>query len=227
MKMNLLTSERQIMYIAGYRGSGSARLCSMLEHCLDMECIDLDANGGHTSGPGKIYKTVATDTGGINSPLIYMVRDGRDVIVSSYIGRDPFRGTVKNEDGAGRHGPIVRTVARLMSRLSFSLFMRKRAADWVRHVKTWTGRQPDVIVRFEDMCSVPEETLKSLLLRIDISVSPEVIEEAVKQDRELVGHAPVINGGKAVSWRDYFTVRDSLYFREKTGDLLKMFGYDI
>jgi len=92
------------MYVVGYPKSGNTWFCYLLSYCLNAEFDDYDVPGvypinesirkcvngklKHKSYQGHLGKILKTHwlkpLHKTNEPIIYLVRDGRDVMVSYY-----------------------------------------------------------------------------------------------------------------------------------------------
>ncbi|NJL52679.1 MAG: sulfotransferase domain-containing protein [Hydrococcus sp. SU_1_0] len=168
------------MYVVGYPKSGNTWLCFLLAYCLNAEYDDVDAPGVHPTNEyqrgyvkgglahqsyqeqvGKILKThcQGQELPHCDQPIVYLIRDGRDVMVSYYFFNRAYFNP-RNFSFAKRFLVRIRKLLRLggtttVSKADFSRFLRQRTGEWVAHVETWLERQPTSIIRYEDLKNCP------------------------------------------------------------------------
>lgn len=226
------------MYVVGYPRSGNTWLCYLLAYCLNAEYDDLDAPGVHPSNEyqrryvkgglshqsfssqvGRILKTHALQVRRDGTPIVYIVRDGRDVMVSYYHYRY----------GTGKHQPLHEA-----SPPSFSEFLKRHVPDWMHHVSQWIKRQPDILVRYEDLRAIPTEVLASLFLGLGIEVQGRIVREALEvfSFRKLSQRHPgeedrgsFFRKGIVGDWVEHFSEDDLRYFKETAGALMYDLNY--
>lgn len=248
----------QIMHIVGYPESGNTWLGCLLAYCLNAEYHDLDnpdihhrdeyhhpylkeglEHPTHQAQVGKVFKTHCLEIANQdNTPVVYLVRDGRDVMISYYHYNNPLvQKTIAYVPRKTILGRVSRKIGlkKLATRLEispFSKFLYQQTSDWARHVKTWIERNPVAILRYEDLQTIPEETLGTLMMRLGVQVSPKIIQQAVEifSLDYLSKCQPDEEDRKSFyrvgEWKNRFSTRDSTFFREKAGDVLEMLGYD-
>jgi hypothetical protein len=248
------------MYVVGYPRSGNTWLCYLLAYCLNAEYDDLDDPGvhprseaqrryvkgglGHASYQaqvGRVLKTHALHLSGQQrEPVIYLARDGRDVMVSYFFYQYGFARQTPTQVGqqeTARRILGALSVRRLTRRLhnpSFSSFVRRHASEWAYHVRAWLGRDPAAIVRYEDLHSDTEATLADLLASLQVQPAPDVLRQAVELFTfgQLSGRQPgqenagsFFRKGIVGDWRNHFSKADGVYFARVAGEILECLGY--
>ena len=87
----------------------------------------------------------------------------------------------------------------------------------------WIGKNPTAILRYEDLRAMPKDTLGSLFMRLEVEVTPEIIQEAVAQlpgDNFFPLEKDIFN-----DWESYFTSRGKTELSQKAGEVLTSLGY--
>lgn len=160
------------------------------------------------------------------SRLIYIHRDGRDVMTSLH---------------------LFRQLSSPTARVSFSEFLRQTdrhgrtaPAAWARHVRCWLG-DPDVLVlRFRDIM----EDTSTVLARVGdyLGLAAEGSSPLLPPKRASIWTARLdrmlrisppttavlgrYRGGEPVKWRQAMTQEDRQFFDEQTDGLLYDLGYE-
>lgn len=162
--------------------------------------------------------------------IVYIVRDGRDV-VNSYFHR---------VEKTWQTDP--RTPQRIVSRLRVFVPWRIRywiatryfAVLWAQHVEE-ALKMGVPLVRYEDVLEKPQAEIERLVKCLDPDASLEGSAKAVElfqfeRMRESVRQAsagPVTDRvGKAGDWKRYFSARDARWFDRRYGDLMHRLGYN-
>jgi len=157
---------------------------------------------------------------------IYLVRDGRDAIVSYW------------------HFCNQRD----QSSIPLSEFIELSAKPehsngaWKEHVIGWINADLDakLIIRYEDLLQNPEKCLRSALDFSEIEVSDAVIKQAVSRasfdsmkkleqtkgfNLEQLKTVDFVRQGTQGSWKGSFGQKDLEYFKQFHGGLIKELGY--
>ena len=156
--------------------------------------------------------------------VIYIVRDGRDAIVS-------YWHYCNQRDGTN---------------ISFSKFIEASSkhgyGPWNKHVMGWLHApiKGKIIIRYEDMLNDTEACLRRTLEFAEISVCDEAIENAVRHasfnslkrieqykgfNLEELKSIEFIRKGKSGSWQDTFGPGDIKRFNEYHGGPIPELGY--
>lgn len=161
-----------------------------------------------------------------NNTCIYLVRDGRNVLVSSYYywwaGKEPSY-----------------KVQEIFKNMSFSQYLRGEASAVVKEVRKDNPKVGDLFgapidhwldynewsdklftVRFEDI----KNNLKNTLWEISEYIDVPLKSKKIKSVDRLVGHMP--RKGIIGDWRNYFSEEDLDYFWKKASISMEKFGYN-
>jgi len=246
------------MYVVGYPKSGNTWLCYLLAYSLNVEFDDYDnpkiyptkehlrklVKGGHahksfTKEVGEVLKTHK----GIkeidqSQPIIYLVRDGRDVMASYYHYEYVYKRRQKIFEP---RMPLKSSIHRARWKLQamcvksdFSRYLRKRGAEWGEHVTEWLESDQILIIKYEDMIADTSGALKNLYEKLDLNVETAVINEAVEIFRfdRMAGRnagkeekGAFFRKGIVGDWVNHFSKDDETYFESISGAALKHLGY--
>ncbi|MEM6614584.1 MAG: sulfotransferase domain-containing protein [Cyanobacteria bacterium P01_C01_bin.72] len=249
------------MYVVGYPKSGNTWLCFLLAYCLNAEYDDVDAPGVHPKNEyqrryvkggldhpsyqdqvGQILKTHCQGKELITSskPLIYLIRDGRDVMVSYYFFNRAYFNP-RNFSLAKRYLVKTRNLVRQSfqsndSQADFSLFLRQHTDEWVSHVTTWLEHQPTAVIRYESLKAIPEQTLNDVFTKLGVAVAPEVIKQALeifdfkqlaqrKEGEE--DRSSFFRKGIVGDWQNHFSAADLEFFQSKAASVMEHVGYEL
>lgn len=247
------------MYVVGYPKSGNTWLCFLLAYCLNAEYDDLDAPGIHPTNDyqrryvkaglphpsyqnqiGQILKTHTQDLAAISTdePVVYLVRDGRDVMVSYYF----FKNTYFSTNNLPFFKKLLFQIGKLFNISpqgkskypEFSAFLREYTDEWVAHISTWLKRKPTAIIRYEDLKTTPEATLNQLFTQLNLKVSPDIIEQALfifdfqqlsqrregEEDRKSFFRKGIVG-----DWQNHFSPEDLEFFQQQTSDVMNQLNY--
>lgn len=158
---------------------------------------------------------------------IYLVRDGRDVIVSYW-----FFCNQRDQTNI----PLDEFI-RLSSLKNHSY------GSWRKHVLEWINAplENKIILRYEDIINDPEKSLLDVLNFCEICIPSKQISDAVNkasfkkmQEMELnkgfnleqYKNINFVRNGKIGDWKQYFTNKECELFIKYHGDLISSLGYD-
>jgi hypothetical protein len=180
-----------------------------------------------------------------DATLVYIVRDGRDVLIS-----ERFRTFV--EDSKFLTGEDRRIIAALkVDQLPFTdgrrsifteTFIRRAAAGWVANLAETDSEGHRLYgkryfaLRYEDLLAAPFIEMQKLWQFLGAQSNP-ALEKAVAEelasnpDQEWQAKrndsiASFLPKGKAGNWRNMFTRRDQIIFKEAAGEMLVKWGYE-
>ena len=151
-----------------------------------------------------------------NFPAVYIVRDGRDALVSyahfaltytfnippAEITTDQVRQSIRN------------------------LITEERSAygTWAQNVRAWFSRPNTQTVKFEELVARPEEIADEIVAKLGLKLSP--ITEGVPTFDELNAVNPrFFRQGKRGGWRDVFTPELIDLFWKHSRDAMELAGY--
>jgi hypothetical protein len=202
---------------------------------------------GDKSPSSTIHGQVVRDTYAVypDAKIIYIVRDGRDVLIS-----ERFRNFV--EDSKFLTAEDRRIIAALKidqapftdgTRSIFTDdFIRRTAQRWVddlTEIDSESRRlygQNYFTLRYEDLLSAPFVEMQKLWAFLGVQADPALETEIQKEmgqnlDEEWQAKrnesiASFLPKGKAGNWRNMFTTHDRQIFKEVAGDVLVKWGYE-
>jgi hypothetical protein len=243
--------------ILGYPKSGNTWFCYLLAYSLNVLYDNLAEPAVHPRDEwqrklvkGNLHhKSYIKEVNGIWSThqisklseylnrefLIYLLRDGRDVMVSYYC----YLNRVVPEElrQSEQMGLFKYFSSRIKSKFSsnFSMFIKERSLEWKDHIEKSLVQKPDMIVKYEDLHQDTCNALKTIFEKMKLDVEETVIQSAIDKfsfnkcaNREK-GEEDVKNfyrKGIVGDWHNYFQGRDVSYFKNIAGDLLIELGYE-
>lgn len=161
---------------------------------------------------------------------LYLVRDGRDTLISFY------------------HYSITRKNGTENFAEFFELYCQgKYGHFWPYHVESWldSGRKTMgdklMVIRFEDMKADTTAVITDITRFLAIPATPETIEVAIenssiknmrkieqsRRGKTVQTNASFYRGGKSGQWQDYFTPSIEQKFYEVASDAMRLAGYDV
>jgi Sulfotransferase domain len=167
------------------------------------------------------------------APVVYVHRDGRDVLVSLYhymasyspdVARRPFKEFIRNQLAAPDAPALT------------------RPAYWQHHGFAWLRAEPRALAPFGTMLTDFEGTLRTIAQQLDLRVRATVAPVPLDTDRGLARairrllHGPALGagrrstairprGGTTGGWREAFDDDDTAFFDAEAGAALRTFGY--
>jgi hypothetical protein len=240
------------MRIVSYPRSGSTWLGYLLSECCDVPYVNKieergvkqsvlePANSGKPEESAIKYVVRShTEHVGEAPPegdgrTIYLLRDGRDILVSYYFYRNFFV--------PERLPRLRRSLFHARRRLrggfgkQFAGTVEEYVPKWKEHVVNWRGVVPEGhVVKYEDLIESPVDRLNQLLEALDISIPREKLVEAAekhsfttKSGREPGEEDVRSFKRKAISsdWKNHFDEGHKEIFKRHAGDLLVELGYE-
>ena len=236
------------VFLASYPKSGSSWLRFQLFEILtgssggfdniDQVFMGIDAGVGRhrralrvLPGAGRFLQTHYPYRREYNR-AVYVVRDGRDVVLSEYARMDKL-GHLKYL-GLERFDDFL------------PAFLRGKVngyGPWHRHVLSWLDSPLAksgnlLVIRFEDMRPDPDGSLKKVLEFLDVEVDPKVIQEVVQNNtlekmraKEAVAQklaAPgFVRSGSVGGWRNRLTEAEVRLMEDHAGSALERMGYRV
>lgn len=167
----------------------------------------------------------------------HMIRDPRDVVISGYFyhlwTNEAWVHEPKPElDGRSyqQHLQSLNKEQGLMAEIDKSQFV-------FRNMRAWDYRNPAIReLKYEVLFSEPEPHFQSLFEHYGFHDRAGQVALAIAQRsdfRSVSGRTPglvvektVTRSGVPGQWRNEFTPRVTQYFKEATGDLLQVLGYE-
>jgi len=156
-------------------------------------------------------------------PAVYVVRDGRDALVSCahyqlrYGGIRLVRALLERCPRPIRDAAFRRALARMVRDVRFG--------GWSRNVATWHERRgPTVTVRYEDMLRAPHQALRTACA--EIGITPSGPSNDLPSFQSLSESWPgMFRRGVAGAWRDEMPDVIHEAFWRHHGDGMRLIGY--
>ena len=181
-----------------------------------------------------------------DAKLIFIVRDGRDAVLSHQIQKFIDLPDQLNPHESAIRQAIIDDGQKFINdkRSIFSKSGLSRAAhDWVDNVNetekvgTSTYSENYMHVRFEDLVAEPRTTLQQIWSFLGAGIDLPDLDQAL--DQELAENpdadwqrekqqtvADILRKGLPGSWRDIYTAEDARIFKDIAGDTLIKWGYE-
>ena len=156
------------------------------------------------------------------APAIYLVRDGRDAVVSYAHFSVAF---------SGRRNPAWRLATKLFPSALFRIALWWRIhmdrLNWGAHVRKWTGRPAPaktVVIRYRDLIQDPIAQLQQAFAALDLPV--KLGDRPIPTFEELHARWPAFfRRGQVGAHRDEMPKRMLAAFEAQNADELRRFGY--
>ena len=180
-----------------------------------------------------------------DAKLIYIVRDGRDVMVSerfrNFVEESKFLSAEDKriiEDLRTDQTPFTNGTRSLFT----ETFIRRVARGWVKNLKETEEEARRLYgenyfgMRYEDLLARPLEEMQKLWIFLGVSVDP-ALEQAILQEmssnpdeewqaRRNEGIASFLPKGQAGNWQRLFTAGDKSLFKQIAGGMLVQWRYE-
>ena len=187
-------------------------------------------------------------------PLIYVLRDGRDVVISLYFHHvrhllspslwtrrfDRFFTSVLGPgydlDDVQRNLPLF---IECLAERPFGGLLRNRQngrfLPWPRHVEDWIDRPDVLVVRYEALHSSPLDELRRIRHHLGVDVPDSVCLDVIRRNSFAARTGRVagvedrrsfLRKGVVGDWRTWFTKEAAACFDEFAGNVLIGCGYE-
>ena len=180
-----------------------------------------------------------------DAKLVYIVRDGRDVLVSerfrNFVEESRFLSAEDKriiEDLRADQTPFTNGTRSLFT----ETFIRRVARGWVKNLKETEEEARRLYgenyfgMRYEDLLARPFEEMQKLWIFLGVSVDP-VLEQAILQEmssnpdeewqaKRNEGIASFLPKGQAGNWQRLFTAGDKSLFKQIAGGMLVQWRYE-
>lgn len=158
-----------------------------------------------------------------NIPIIYLVRDGRDAIISYYHFNVDHRGYVETFDQYfHRH-----VVSNKMNSYREQLLL-KFMGDWSENVLSYLNKKNVMIIRYEDLMLEPVASFETMLKFIGANVDSKAIENALELGRRQLKEKNERHDrprGVSGNWRERMSPAQQELFTNRHQRVIEMFGY--
>jgi hypothetical protein len=150
-------------------------------------------------------------------PAVYLVRDGRDALVSYawfmlQVRQNKEKGDVSAEEYRD-------TLARLIQSDN------PHFGDWSANVRAWGARPGTVVVRFEELVQSPRDVAVVAVSRLGLGLRPLPNGEVPTFEQMQRERPKLVRRGQCGSWRDEFPDDLLSLFWKRHGDVMHQFGY--
>lgn len=167
----------------------------------------------------RLSDLINTELGQFN--IVYLLRDGRDVINSQ------MHHVIRPQSLRLNPEYTLTDINQVYSNLEYFRYSTRK---WVHHVQqslSHAGNMPNVLtVRFEDILNDPPNKIREISQFLGLGENfdfAQLGEELVgRQNDQGFGH---IRSGTSGEWKAYFTCEHTEVFRELAGGVLKEAGY--
>jgi hypothetical protein len=226
-----------IVWLASYPRSGNTFFRIVLHHAYNLKTFSvyddplLDRIGvaevvGHADLPAPVAELRASsdvffikthDLPSDDSPAVYLIRDGRDALVSHAKYVLSFN---------RKKGGLFQNEAKEFERTLEKLIAEKpQFGGWSEHVRQWTQRPATVVVRFEELIASPQAQVEKAIASLGMNLSA-LSGGAVPDFVTLQKQSPeFFRKGKSGGWREEMPPRLQELFLRHHRPVMEDFGY--
>lgn len=233
----LLNGFSNSYYVTGYAKSGTNWLCGLMSDYTGLPVFEAWKHVAPQLRPQIFHVMRLLPFESVRKRSVYVMRDGRDAIVSRYyetIHREPghkrdaerFIGHEMTDDNIREHLPRF---------IEFMSTYQGGCADYKTHLTHWLGHEY-VTVRYEhlltDTVGEMGRVLRELtgrepdLTRLEHAVAKNSFEATAQRARGEESKGAFLRKGISGDWKNYFTPESARVFDEYAGDLLIRLGYE-
>ena len=227
------------IYVIGYTKSGTNWLKNMLRYYYDFKLPARYIPGKPFFGPRVYHMHRFLPTSYFQKKSIYLVRDGRDTIVSRYFTMvNQASQSLMKKDFINYSGetPTKENIKLLLPLyIKFLINYHKSTIDYISHVNKAIENN-FLILKYEGLHKETAQTLKKSVQyltpeieisdsRIDESVEYWSLEASKKRQKKDTGFFRK-GGGQTGDWKNYFTLESANVYNEYAGDILIELGYE-
>lgn len=159
-----------------------------------------------------------------NLPIIYLVRDGRDSLLSYYYQ------FVKNSGYTESFDSFLRRYLKGEPINYRETYLCNAMGDWGENIESYLNKPNTLFVRYEDLKADTFSKLKDILefLKSGHRISHTLIDEVISHhEKKLLTREPYPHSARGYvgGWRRAFTEKQARMFWDRHGDLLLTLGY--
>ena len=220
------------VYVCGYPKSGTSWVSQLLSYCLDIPHVQQSifpigfpaVLQGHRPVSRRFHRSV------------YVIRDGRDAMVSSYFHE---RGLAAASTGSRNAVTADRVRAELPGFIARQVRRPFGSPlNWGEHVTGYfeMGENAMALIRYEELLRAGQSVLRNALSNIvERGVREELISAALERYsfKKQSGRNPgveqqnsYLRKGVTGDWKEYFTPEAAAVFNEHFGQPLIVSGYE-
>lgn len=231
--------DRKGIYVLGYIKSGTNWLCHLVSTALEMPILEVWKTNLPALAPRvhHMHRFIPLDSA--RRRTIYIMRDGRDTMVSGYFHfvREGGATGSQLERQLGRPLAVDKIRENLADYIRFMIANRSATLDYRSHLLEWKRHRDDyATVRYEDLLTDPAGELTRALRqvtgaepdreRIDLAVASHDFSRVTKRQKGTEDHGDFVRKGISGDWRNHFTREAATVFHDYAGDLLLDLGYE-
>jgi hypothetical protein len=260
-------SNKEPVFVVGFPKSGNTWLARLLAEVTDsniavnnpLDGVNMADNSSERKGQFIIHKehVVNNIEQAMQSKVVYIVRDVRDVLVSGFyhcnrwcnddlINRNIFLKwyfyhEVKklNKKWQGNVWAEFKYSARcFIKSLIRYKYEKVRVGNWSDHVSFWSKSPNVIVVRYEDLLRGTEAEMKKILLAFKLDVSDEVLLKAIsnqsfkkkKSDFLKSGdplNAKFLRRGKEGGWKELLPTTLVREIEQRHAVVMNTYGYKL
>lgn len=224
-----------IVWVASYPRSGNGFFRDVLRTLYGIKSIDLYQLHRYHNFKGLDLARARADKSiyflkthqrrpGDDNPTLYLLRDGRDALISYTWYELQHRRGVQD-----RNAPpelFRRELHRLIRGWRNCLpFVPHPFGSWSSNINGWLGRPQTVPVRFEDLVRDPQETVRSAVTALNLGLTPRArgrVNSFAKLQRD---NPKIFRQGKTGSWQEEFPSDLLQLFWRYHGATMHQLGY--
>jgi hypothetical protein len=150
-----------------------------------------------------------------NSPAIYLLRDGRDALVS-------YAWYSLSETGKG----IESVTSSLFQNKLEELIMSDGAfGEWGRHVLAWISRPQTIVIPFEKLITAPVEIVTESLRTVGFDVKQTDSSHVPRFEELNAANPRIYRKGQIGGWKSDMPPHLHRLFWERHGEAMRAAGY--
>lgn len=156
-------------------------------------------------------------------PVIYLVRDGRDAVVSyahlflDFVGKPPLW---------RRFRWRLRGLTTFEGQLEHLIIGKSPFGSWNEHVEGWLARPNTAVMRFEDLIQTPVAVVQRAFQELKLSDILPAAREAPVTFGELKKQNPkFFRKGQAGGWREEMNARLQALFWRYNSPMMRRLAY--
>ena len=227
-------------YVLGYPKSGTNWVCKLLSGYLGIPVHEFWTSRWPQLSPSVMHMHRFLPFRGARRRTLYVLRDGRDIVVSDYHHRMRDRGTdpglaAELEHYLGPHYDVGDVVGNLPNFIRYLIERSSSSTDYVSHVQA-AFAHPYVRVRYEDLLAdTPSAFGAAVEALLGETVDTHRLTQAVEAQRfeNVTGRtagtedrSAFVRKGVAGDWRDQFSREAAEVYDAYAGETLIRCGYE-
>ena len=227
------------VYVLGYVKSGTNWLCNLLSGALNIPVLESWEYRYPRLGPSIFHMHRILPIESARRRTVYIMRDGRDTVVSYFYQFIREDGTDKKkfEEYLGSRVDFENMRQCLPEFISYTQMISKATADYRTHLSAWQqNRDSYITVRYEDLLADTAGELSRLYLMLTGGAAhPEIISRVVADNNfaRVSGRQSGVEDKQAFNrkgiqgdWKNHFSRKAAIAYDQYAGELLMELGYE-